>query len=141
VREWVYFIQVSRTRYKIGISGNLEARMENFREKLAPFDMVIYKTIKVRNAGKWEKYLHNYFSDKQRYFARLRGDGGTEVFALNWIEVLLVMWLMWRIQNRTWIFAGVALLVILAVSWFAFYIDLVTWNDVKEYLLSVRPVA
>ena len=120
----VYLIKVRggfRPRHKIGRTRWMEERFESI-SAMTKADDVLLKWILVKDYEYWERWLQNRYSDKNRYFKELKGNGGTEVFALHWLEVLDCMCWMEIIKHmqkpRTWLL-GLFLLTALffTITW------------------------
>jgi len=99
----------------------MEERFESI-SAMTKADDVLLKWILVKDYEYWERWLQNRYSDKNRYFKELKGNGGTEVFALHWLEVLDCMAWMEIIKQqqkpRTWLL-GLFLLTALffTITW------------------------
>ena len=98
----IYLIKVKggfSTRHKIGRTRWMEERFESI-SAMTKADDVLLKWILVKDYEYWERWLQNRYSDKNRYFKELKGNGGTEVFALHWLEVLDCMAWMFNVIKR-----------------------------------------
>lgn len=110
-REFLYLLQVlGKSTFKIGITGDLEKRLEAINKSLKKNKVVVIAKVKTYNAKDKEQFLHDLFACSRITW---RGSGKTEYFRLNWLEVIFVMiWLWWfKWRGLIWISlaSGVAL--------------------------------
>jgi len=97
---------------KIGITygENTDARFRSISASTKDYEDKLEFEVRSRNPDKWEQYLHDLFSDKQRYYRPLKGNGATEVFVLNIVEVLICYWWFFVIRIE-WYFGVVFILM------------------------------
>ncbi len=94
-KKYVYILKYSDA-YKIGISNDVEKRLENIKKEyrkidpIMPYDLKIINYYKVKNAYKMEDELHDFFKGK-----RLNG----EWFELNQTDLQLIYDLIKESEN------------------------------------------
>ena len=89
-RQYLYLIQLPGDRVKIGITRNPPARLRSIDKATDGYREEIWRIVRIFRAYEYEQWLHDLFSDKIRFFRPLKGNGGTEVFRLTWLEMILL---------------------------------------------------
>ena len=82
-------------RYKIGLSRNPEARLDQLHSNQPPCDLEIIHTIDVDDMAETEKYLHTIFKKSNIKLIKSR-----EYFDLNPLQVQHCIWLMNKCEAR-----------------------------------------
>ncbi|MBW4450062.1 MAG: GIY-YIG nuclease family protein [Spirirestis rafaelensis WJT71-NPBG6] len=84
-------------RYKIGLSRNPDARLEQLLSAQPCCDIEIIHTVYVEDMAKTEHELHSVFRNSNVKLAKSR-----EWFNLNPLQVQQCLWLMRRYEARRW---------------------------------------
>lgn len=105
--QYLYLLQViGKSTFKIGITTNMENRLESINKSLKKNRVVVICKIKTWKAADKEKFLHDLFACSRFTW---RGSGKTEYFKLNWLEVICVMLWFWWFKWRGVVWVGVVI--------------------------------
>ena len=120
-RKYLYFIDVGWRRHKIGITGNIERRLNRLQKLNGKRKIAIHKIIFVRNAEGAEKMILRYFADKRIHYKKFRGSGATEVMGLTWLDCYAVLAIMYYCQHRAkWnVLLGIVLMGFMAMMYYS----------------------
>lgn len=135
-KEYLYFIKVqgSPARYKLGITKSLPQRFRSISRDTKYGNDRILKYIRIPNARSVEEKLKDRYHKQRRYFRQLKGNGGTEVFAFNPIQVQEVKIRLARIAIWYWMKRMAIDLVLVALI--IVFIKSELWKPVLEFLLN-----
>lgn len=133
---------------KIGITHGkkLDDRFRSISASTKDYDDRVELVVRSRNPRKWEDRLHKFFSDKQRYYEPLKGNGATEVFVLNPMEVLIcyffygLIWIDYYFGFVFTLMKYVSVVLILAAVAFILLgskIDYSTWDSFITSVLQL----
>ena len=84
-------------RYKIGLSRDVDRRLETLHSNQPPTDLEVVKIIAVEDMASVEVELHRVFKSQNVKLLKSR-----EYFDLNPIQVQRCLWLMRRYESRRW---------------------------------------
>ena len=84
-------------RYKIGLSRDVERRLDTLHSNQPPTDLEVVKIISVEDMASVEAELHRVFKNSNVKLLKSR-----EYFDLNPIQVQHCLWLMRRYEARRW---------------------------------------
>lgn len=89
---YLYFVQVRDSLpelHKIGITQNPEARFESLNEAVNGH-LVVLNCIYVAGYEEKEAYLLDFLKGRGYDFKPLKGNGSSEVFAMTWVDLMIV---------------------------------------------------
>ena len=84
-------------RYKIGLSRNVDRRLDALHSNQPPTDLEVVKVILVEDMASVESELHRVFKSQNVKLLKSR-----EYFDLNPLQVQHCLWLMRRYEARRW---------------------------------------
>jgi hypothetical protein len=84
-------------RYKIGLSRDVERRLDTLHSNQPPTDLEVVKIISVEDMASVEAELHRVFKNSNVKLLKSR-----EYFDLNPLQVQHCLWLMRRYESRRW---------------------------------------
>ena len=84
-------------RYKIGLSRDVDRRLETLHSNQPPTDLEVVKVIAVEDMAEVELELHRVFKNSNVKLLKSR-----EYFDLNPLQVQHCLWLMRRYEARRW---------------------------------------
>ncbi len=93
--RFVYILRRRGGQCKIGIAKDTKVRIRDIRRSTDNKSIRLYAKIKVPYAEKFEGWLHNKYSSKQREY---KGSGKTEWFDLTFIDRWAILFLFWFIS-------------------------------------------
>jgi hypothetical protein len=85
------------SRVKIGLSRDVDRRLDALHSNQPPTDLEVVKVIAVENMAEVENYLHQVFKSQNVKLLKSR-----EYFDLNPLQVQHCLWLMRRYEARRW---------------------------------------
>jgi len=84
-------------RYKIGLSRDVDRRLDTLHSNQPPTDLEVVKVIAVEDMASVEAELHRVFKSQNVKLLKSR-----EYFDLNLLQVQHCLWLMRRYEARRW---------------------------------------
>ena len=84
-------------RYKIGLSRDVDRRLDTLHSSQPPTDLEVVKVIAVEDMASVEAELHQVFKSQNVKLLKSR-----EYFDLNPLQVHHCLWLMRRYESRRW---------------------------------------
>jgi hypothetical protein len=84
-------------RYKIGLSRDVDRRLDTLHSNQPPADLEVVKVIAVEDMAGVEAELHSVFESQNVKLLKSR-----EYFDLNPLQVQHCLWLMRRYESRRW---------------------------------------